>query len=70
MPRKRWIVCVDWIDGPVEDTDEVVVYAESASRARSLARQRWRLTKGAEWPNCRIQKIFVLTKKVIERLGC
>ena len=68
MRKKRWIVAVDWIDGAVEDTSEVCVYEESASLAVFAAKRKFRLTSGAQWPSCRIQRAFVLTDKAIQKL--
>ena len=57
------VVC-EWADANgVEDADEVSVRAESAAAARSKARAKWRLTIGAEWPACRLTKVFILTAK-------
>ena len=58
--RKYTVVC-EWSDAPVEDADEVVVHADSASEAVAKAKKKWRLTIGAEWPHCRLTKAFVLT---------
>lgn len=72
--RKYTVIC-EWSDaGPkgeyvVEDADEIVVHADSASSAIAKAKKKWRLTIGAEWPNCRLTKCFVLTaKKLTEML--
>lgn len=67
MRKTRWIVCVDWIDGSVEDTSEVVVFAESADAAKAAAAKKWRLTNGADTSSCRVQRVFVLTKELISR---
>lgn len=69
MPQKKWIVIVDWIDGAVTDSDEVVVYAETGSAALSKARERWRMAVGLHWPSCRIESAWVLTPEK-ERLIC
>ena len=72
--RKYTVIC-EWSDaGPqggyaVEDADEVVVYADSASAAIAKARKKWRLAIGGEWPTCRLTKVFILTpKKLAEML--
>jgi len=68
MQKKRWIVAVDWIDGAVQDTSEVCVYAENAVLAVVAAKRKFRLTNGARWPSCRIQRAFVLTDKAIQKI--
>lgn len=60
---RRWTVLVDWVDGPVEDTDEVVVMAATPSAAVAAAKRMWRLTIGAEWPACRLTKASIVTKE-------
>lgn len=72
--RKYTVIC-EWSDaGPkgghaVVDADEVVVHADSASSAIAKAKKKWRLTVGAEWPTCRLTKVFILTaKKLMEML--
>lgn len=59
MAKKAWIALVDWIDGEVEDTDEIRVYANTAAQAVEFARRDWSATNGAEWPHCRIKHIEV-----------
>lgn len=60
MPRYT-IVC-EWSDsGEVEDADEVVVVADSPASALAKARKKWRMTIGAEWPQCRLLRSFLLT---------
>lgn len=54
---KAWIALVDWIDGEVEDTDEILVYASTRADAVKKARALWSETKGAEWPHCQIEKV-------------
>jgi hypothetical protein len=61
MALKRRIVVVDWVDGDVSDSDEVVVVCQDDETAISRAKAKWRMTIGAEWPHCRIQKVEVLT---------
>lgn len=61
MAAKRWIVICDWTDGDIFDADEVVVYADSAAQAISKARQKWRMTVGAQWPQCRLDRAWILT---------
>lgn len=69
MPQKKWTVIVDWVDGVVTDSDEVVVYAETESAAISKAREIWRIAVGLRWPSCRIESAWVLTPEK-ERLIC
>lgn len=73
MP-KYTVIC-EWSDaGPtggyaVEDADEIVVHADSAHEAIAKAKKKWRLNIGAQWPDCRLTKCFVLTaKKLMEML--
>lgn len=59
--RKYTVVC-QWTDsGEVGDADEIVVYAESPEMAVDKARKKWRMTIGAEWPQCRLDRTFVVT---------
>jgi len=69
--RKYTVIC-EWSDaGPtggyaVEDADEVIVHADSASSANEAiakAKKKWRLTVGLEWPTCRLTNAYVLTAK-------
>jgi hypothetical protein len=66
--RKYTVIC-EWSDaGPrggyaVEDADEVVVHADSASSAIAKAKKKWRLKVRPEWPACRLTRAFVLTAK-------
>lgn len=55
------IVLIDWIDGDVEDTDEIRVFADDDETAKQKATKKWRMTVGAEWPHCRIEKVEVMT---------
>lgn len=64
---RRYTVCIDWTDSTnplCADADEVVVYAASAAAAVTKARTRWLATKGAEWPACRIDRAFVITRAI------
>lgn len=54
-------VLVDWVDGHSSDTDEVRVFADSDGEAIQKATKKWRMTIGAEWPHCRIEKVEILT---------
>lgn len=60
MAAKRWTVIVDWTDGDIFDADEVVVFADSSEEAISRARQKWRMTVGAVWPHCRLNRAWIL----------
>jgi hypothetical protein len=59
MPRYR--VAVEWTDADVMDADEVIVHADTPAQAIDHARKQWRLTIGADWPSCRLERAFVLT---------
>lgn len=69
MRQKQWIVCIDWQDGTVEDTDEISVSAYSSDEAITAAKRKWRLTIGADYPSCRIRKAFVLSESVIKKFS-
>lgn len=49
-----YVVVVDWSDGHMEDSDEIVVTAASAAGAVSKARAEWRRTIGKQYPTCRM----------------
>lgn len=54
---------IDWTDDCVADSDEMQIWANTASGAASRARAVWSATKGAEWPKCRLEKVWILTKE-------
>lgn len=60
---RQWIVVIDWIDGDVEDSDEVSVYAASSDEAISMAREIWQQTHGNQWPSCEIVNATALVHK-------
>ena len=62
MHRKH-LVIIDWIDGKVEDSDEITVFADSPAEAIRKAREKWRLTIGAKWPCCRITDSKILSRR-------
>lgn len=68
MQRKHLLI-IDWIDGNVEDSDEVVVFAASEDEAESKGRRKWRTTIGAQWPHCRITKIKILRQNQFQKLA-
>jgi hypothetical protein len=43
------------------DADELIVSADSKESAIMKAKKKWRLTIGAEWPDARLGKVFILT---------
>jgi hypothetical protein len=67
MAKKRTVVWIHWIDGEVSDTDEVVVYADSPASAKTAASDKWQMTIGARWPNCRIEEAEI--PSLSRRLG-
>lgn len=69
MPRKKWIVIIDWIDGDTSDADEFTVFAENAAEAKSKARARWEAMFPSQFPNCRIEKVWILTSAKERLLG-
>ena len=71
MKRRFRVVC-EWIDSQdnhVLDADEIQVSAESAAQAISAAKRQWRLTIGAVWPSCRLEKVWVVTPTRQESLA-
>jgi hypothetical protein len=60
MAQRKFVVLVDWIDGDVEDSDEIVVFAEDAERAILSAKRKWKMSIGAAWPHCRIVELKIL----------
>jgi hypothetical protein len=64
MRRKR-LVILEWIDGKVEDCDEIFIYADFDDEAKAIAKERWHRTIGAEWPHCRLRRAFVMTKHAV-----
>lgn len=60
---KKYRVICEWTDADTgeSDDDEVVVYANSAPSAVGKARSAWRETRGAEWPQIRLKRAYVLT---------
>lgn len=61
MTRKRWTVIVEWENNTCADSDELQVYAQTASGAASRARARWLAAAVASQEKIWIQKVFVLT---------
>ena len=58
MP-KYTVIC-EWVNALTIDADQIAVYAESQEAAIEKARKKWRLTIGAEWPDCRLGEVFVV----------
>lgn len=54
-------VILDWQDHDVSDSDELQVSAENAEAAILTAREIWSATNGAEYPTCRLEKVWILT---------
>jgi hypothetical protein len=62
--RRRYAVVCEWTDTRDEsvlDADEIQVFAENAEEAARSARRQWRLTIGADWPSCRLERIWIST---------
>lgn len=57
MRQRVWVALIDWIDGPVEDTDEFRVRACSAKDAERIALDRWIEQTGRKYPHCKIASI-------------
>ena len=62
-------VWINWIDGDVSDTDEIRVFADTDDEAKQKAKKKWRMTNGAEWPHCRIEKVEIVTPARLRRLA-
>jgi hypothetical protein len=52
------VVC-EWENELTMDADEMTVFADSAESALDKARKKWRLTIGAEWPDCTLGQVFI-----------
>jgi hypothetical protein len=66
MPRKTWTVLIDWADGDIEDSDEVLVMAGSASEAVKAAVEEWGWSAASMYPHCIMLDAVILTRQVIE----
>ena len=65
MGRRFMVVC-EWSDSQDNDhmdSDEIQVWAESAAGAVQKAMKKWRLTIGAEWPQCRLTRSWAMTPR-------
>jgi hypothetical protein len=40
-------------------------WAKSAAGAKRKAKTAWSATKGAEYPHCRIEKVLIVTKRMM-----
>lgn len=69
MTQRRRTLVIDWSDGDVEDADEITVYADSDNEAASKAREKWRMTIGANWPGCRIVSVKILSAEARKKLA-
>lgn len=69
MAQRMHTVLIEWIDGDVDDVDEISVFADSENDAISKARAKWRVTIGAEWPHCRIVASKILPKDLVKKLA-
>lgn len=67
--RKSYRVIVDWKDGEVEDSDELIVYSDSAANARRSAYVVWTEANRAAWPHCRIIRAWILTDRVLSDIA-
>lgn len=70
--EKRYRVVCEWVDAMDNDhtdSDEIQVMATSAASAVSKAKKKWRLTIGAEWPRCRLEKTWILAPSHAEGLA-
>jgi len=58
---RRFKVICEWTGDVSMDADELIVSADSKESAIMKAKKKWRLTIGAEWPDARLGKVFILT---------
>jgi len=65
MGQRTFTVLVEWEDGDVRDADEFTVAAKSAAEAKRIASEMWAATICKEYPNCRAEKILILTKRMM-----
>ncbi len=65
MAQRTFTVLVEWRDGEVCDTDEFTVAAKSAAEAKTIARAMWLATVGGRYRFCRVEKILILTKRMM-----
>lgn len=62
---QKYAVLIEWTDGEVADADEMPTWAKSAAEAKRKAKAAWTATKCAEYPNCRIDKVLIVTKRMM-----
>ncbi len=62
---RKYAVLIEWTDGEVADADEMPTWAKSAAEAKRKAKTVWSATKGAEYPHCRIEKVLIVTKRMM-----
>jgi hypothetical protein len=65
VAQRTFTVLVDWVDGDVFDTDEFIVVAKSAAEAKKTAHAMWSATNGAKYPSCRVEKVQILTQRMM-----
>jgi len=58
---RRFKVICEWTGDVSMDADELIVSADNKESAIMKAKKKWRLTIGAEWPDARLGKVFILT---------
>ena len=59
---ERFTVICEWSYHDVFDADEIVVLAESRGEAISKARVKLAVTKAAQWPECRLDRVHIQPK--------
>lgn len=62
--RRRFTVVCEWRhlnDDCVFDADEVQVVAESAGKAITAARRKWKATICETWPEIALERAWILT---------
>ena len=60
---RKFTVVVDWVDGAVSDSDEIVVFADSAASAKKKAALKWSESVGKKWPTATKEKAWILTAR-------
>lgn len=68
MQRKHTVI-IDWVDGDVEDSDEIAVFAESTDEAIRKAKTKWRTTIGVQWPHCKITGLSIIRPAAIKNIA-
>lgn len=66
---RKYAVVVEWTDREVSDADELPTWAKSAAEAKRKAKTAWIAAFGAQYSNCQIDRIFVLSKRMMRKFA-